>query len=212
MQCPAACPWVLLQTLRWHGKGTLRVTSPACQGTVGREHTHGWLYPRTHGHSASPSCLQQAAPVMGHCGRGCCSSLSKPYLVRAAARGLFLALHHFPANAASSLPLSCHAPPPTTILARLHTCVCPHRARPSQPPVPHVPPPCQPPASPRPCWHSPSPRIRAAGGDAWRLQSVESCQPQPHSAAWVPSAWGAPLWPLTSTELPGRSHRAFGIK
>lgn len=75
---------------------------------------------------------------------------------------------------------------------------------------------CQPPASPlpapRPCQSSPSPRIRAAGSDAWRLQSVESRQPQPRAAAWVPSAWGAPLWPLASTELPGRSRRAFGIK
>lgn len=100
----------------------------------------------------------------------------------------------------------------------LCTCVCPHRARLPWPPVPHVPAPCQPPASPRPCQHSPSPHIRAAGGDAWRLQSrrlshgVESCQPSPCAAAWVPSAWGALLWPLASTELPGRSHRAFGIK
>lgn len=71
------------------------------------------------------------------------------YLVRAAARGLFLALHHFPANAAASLPLSCHAPharPSSHALARVCTPTVPgllgrlcHTCQPSASP-------CQPPA------------------------------------------------------------------
>lgn len=86
-----------------------------------------------------------AAPSPGH------------YLVRAAARGLFLALHHFPANAAASSPLSCHAPPRTTILARPRMCVCLHHARlPGR--LCHT---CQPPAGPLPALPAPSPASTA---------------------------------------------------
>lgn len=153
-QCSARvpCPWVLLQRLRWHGKGTLRVTAPACQGWDGdcREGSTpaAGCTPGLRGTVPAPAAPSEPLVPWGTADVAAAAPSPSHYLVRAAARGLFLALHHFPANAAASLPLSCHAPPRTTILAPPRTCVCPHHAGPPRPPVPRVPAPCQPPASP----------------------------------------------------------------
>lgn len=92
--------------------------------------------------------------------------------------GLFLALHRFPANAASLLLLSCHAPGHTIMRAGRHACTCAcalHAARAvfdaqhsEQQHCPH-----------HPLHRSPSLCIEAAGGDARRLSAVwASCQPQ----------------------------------